>query len=128
MNSVVTVVKYTPKNYDHQKGLTCGEYNVRGILDGFNIPHQTPDSLRLRVRVFGLSFIKDISILLQTHGLSAPVRHASNLTDHLRLKTIKEHIDKDEPVLVAIGNGHLKRNVYSPIARMLIGHFITVYG
>jgi len=44
------------------------------------------------------------------------------------LKVVKEHIDQDEPVLLAIGNGHLKRNVYSPIARMLIGHFITVYG
>ena len=128
MNSVVTIVQHAPKSYDHQKGLTCGEYNVRGIVEGFGIPYQTPDSFRLRVRVFGLSFIKDISMLLQIHGLLAPVRHASYLTDHERLKTIKKHIDKDEPVLVAIGNGHLKRNVYSPLARMLIGHFITVYG
>jgi len=63
--SVAAVVKYAPKSYGHQKGLTCGEYNVRGVLDGFNIPYQPPDSSRLRVRVFGLSFIEDISMLLQ---------------------------------------------------------------
>jgi len=128
MHSVVGVVEYAPKSYAHQKGLTCGDYNVRGILGGFNITYQAPDKQRLRVRIFGLSFIKDISELLQAHGLSAPVRYASKLADNDKLKTVKEHIDKDEPVLLAIGNGHLSRNVYSPIARILIGHFITVYG
>jgi len=127
-HSVVGVVKYAPKSYAHQKGLTCGEYNVRGILDGFSIPYQVPDSQRLRVSIFGLSFINDISTLLQVHGLSAPVRYASKLADNAKLKTVQDHIDKDEPVLLAIGNGHLSRNLYSPIARILIGHFITVYG
>lgn len=127
-NAVIKAVRHAPKSYNHQKGLTCGEYNIRGILEGFNISYQPPAKKPLRVRVFGLSFIEDIGMLLRIHGLSASIRHASNLRDNERLKIIKEHIDKDEPVLVAIGNGHLKRNVYCSIARIFIGHFITVYG
>ena len=124
----VVVVDHAPKEYPHQEGLTCGEYNVKGILDGFQIPYQHPAKLRLRIRIFGYSFIEDISTLLQAHGVSAPVRYAAHLSEEQRIRTVKNHIDKGQPVLLAIGNGHLRRGTYSPIARRLIGHFITVYG
>lgn len=122
------VVRHAPENYPLQKGLTCGEYNVKGILDSFHIPFQAPARLRLRIRIFGYSFIEDISAILQSHGVSAPVQYASNLSDMEKIRIIKDHINKDQPVLLAIGNGHLHQGVYSPIARSLIGHFITVYG
>jgi hypothetical protein len=80
------------------------------------------------MRLFGYSFIRDISDHLEAHGLSAPVRHAHRLPGHERIELIKGHIRRDQPVLVAIGNGHLRRGVYSPLARRLVGHFITVYG
>lgn len=124
-------VKYcdnAPEVYPHQEGLTCGEFNARGVLAGFDIPYQAPEAVRMRVRLFGYSFVEDISQLIQAHGLSAPVMHAHNLTDDQRIEMLKGHIRKDQPVILAIGNGHLRRGVYSPLARIFVGHFITLYG
>ncbi len=122
------IVKHTPKSYKHQDGLTCGEYNIRGILESFNIPYKQLDKPRMRVKIFGFSFISDISAVLQDHGLIAPVRFANKMTKPDQLKTLTGHIDKDEPVLIAIGNGHLSRERFSNLARSFIGHFITIYG
>jgi len=124
----VKIARYAPTSYPHQQGLTCGETNVKGMLDAFRIPYQAPESRRMHERIFGLAFMEDISARLCNHGLKAPIRHASNFSDDERLKTIKSHIDKDEPVLLAIGNGHLNRETFSSSARVFIGHFITVYG
>jgi hypothetical protein len=122
------IVRHAPEHYPRQEGLTCGEANLKGILAGFHIPYKPPESLRLRIRLFGYSFIKDISELLEIHGLSAPVRHANHLADQEKLKVIKRHLDNDQPALLAIGNGYLRRGVYTPLARYFIGHFITIYG
>lgn len=122
------IVRNAPVHYPHQEGLTCGETNIKGILDGYNIPYRPSKSPRLRIRLFGYSFVQDISELLEIHGLYAPVRHANHLPDQEKLAVIKRHIDNDEPVLLAIGNGYLQRGVYTPIARFFIGHFITIYG
>lgn len=129
MNKVkAQIVRYAPEFYQHQEGLTCGEYNLRGILEGFNIPYIPVDKPNLRLKVFGFSFIGDISALLEDHGLYAPVRFANNLTKKEQLNIITSHIDQDEPVLIAIGNGHLSRERFSTLARLFIGHFITIYG
>jgi hypothetical protein len=123
-----TVVKYTPEHYPRQEGFTCGETNLKGILTGFKLTYIPPQSIRFRIRLFGYSFIQDISDLLETHGLSAPVSSANQLTDPEKIAIIKNHIDNDRSVLLAIGNGYLQRGVYTPIARYFIGHFITIYG
>jgi hypothetical protein len=78
--------------------------------------------------MFGYSFIQDIGKLLEAHGVSAPVRYAADLSSEQKLSAIRRHIDEDRPVILAIGNGHLRRGYFSPLARMFIGHFITVYG
>ena len=122
------IVRFAPENYPRQEGLTCGETNIKGLLAGFNVPYSPPPSLRLRIRIFGYSFIQDISELLEAHGLSAPVRKAKRLSDQEKIRVIQKHIDRDQPVLVAIGNGYLRRGEFTPIARHFIGHFITIYG
>ena len=127
-NSVDVAVKHSPKKYAHQEGLTCGEFNIRGILDGFNIPYRPLSKPPFRVKLFGFAFVNDISLFIQKHGLVAPIHYASRFTDQERINIIKKHIDQDEPVIIAIGNGHLSRATYSPIARIFIGHFITIYG
>jgi hypothetical protein len=122
------VVGHAPKQFPRQEGLTCGEANLKAILAGFNIPYKPPEALRLRIRLFGYSFVQDISDLLDIHGLSAPLRHANNYPKQEKLAIIKNHIDSDESVLLAIGNGYLQRGVYTPIARYFIGHYVTIYG
>jgi hypothetical protein len=108
--------------------MTCGETNVRTIVEGFGIPFQSLANPPLRVKFFGFSFVKDIQSLFKLNGLSAPIRHASQMDDHAKLKIIQEHIDRGQPVLLAIGNGHIERGRYSSLARFFIGHFITIYG
>lgn len=122
------IVKFSPARYEQQAGLTCGEYNVRGILEGFQIRYQPFEKSPLRIKMFGFSFVKDISALLQKHGLNAPLRFAKNKSDQDRLKIITSHLDQDEPVLLAIGNGHLARGRYSRLARFFVGHFLTILG
>lgn len=123
-----TFVKRSPGSYPHQEGLTCGEFNAKGVIEGFRVSYRPPATQPLRIRIFGYSFIQDISKLLAAHGVSAPVRFAAHLSSEQKLSTIRRHIDEDRPVIIAIGNGHLRRGYYSPLARMFIGHFITVYG
>ena len=122
------IVKNAPVHYPPQEGLTCGEANIKGILEGFNIPYRPSKSPRLRIGLWGYSFVQDISEALEIHGLYAPISHANHLPDQEKLAVIKGHIDNDEPVLLAIGNGYLQRGVYTPIARYFFGHFITIYG
>lgn len=98
------------------------------IISAFNIPYSPPESVRPRIKLLGYSFIEDISNLLETHGLSAPIKWGDRLTSEEQLEAIKNHLDQDQPVLAAIGNGYLGRDFYSPLARHLIGHYITIYG
>lgn len=99
-----------------------------GILEAFGLDYHKPERLRARIRLWGYSFIQDIADRLEAHGLSAPVRHAQHLTDQEKLARLKNHLDQDQPVLMAIGNGHLSRGRYVPLASIFIGHFITLYG
>jgi hypothetical protein len=128
MDSVARVICHSPTKYARQQGLTCGEYNVRTIVDGFNLSFQRLANPPGRVKLFGFSFIRDIQKLLAVNRLSASIHHASKLDAVGKLRALTDHIDQDEPVLLAIGNGHLSRDRYSPLARLFPGHFITVCG
>jgi hypothetical protein len=124
----VTIVPTLPSSYPRQIGLACGEYNVRALLDAFDIEYEAePEPLR-RVRWFGLSFVTDLRDALVRHGVDSDVRHASELHDESRLALLRGHIDSHEPVILAIGNGHLSRTRDSAFARTLLGHYITIYG
>ena len=122
------VVLYAPQQFPHQQGLTCGEFNLMGILNAFGLEYKQLERLRPRIRLWGYSFIRDIADLLEAHGLSAPVHHANHLGDGEKIELLKGHLDRDQPVLAAIGNGHLSRGRYYPLARLFLGHFITLYG
>jgi hypothetical protein len=124
----VNVVPRLPSDYPHQVGLTCGEYNVRAVLDAFAIEYHPEEHPRLRERVFGLSFVSDLHCALARHGVDADIRRATELHDESRLALLRGHIDSHEPVILAIGNGHLTRDRDSALARALLGHFITIYG
>lgn len=124
----LNVVPHVPSDYPQQVGLICGEYNVRALLESFGIEYRVQDRPRLRVRLFGLAFVEDLELALERHGVDAEIHHASELHDESRLALLRGHIDSHEPVILAIGNGHLSRDRDSALARAVLGHFITVYG
>ena len=122
------IVKFHPSEYETQRGLTCGETNAKAIIQGFGKNYEPLENIPLRVKIFGYSFVNDILKLIEENGLYSSIRYASGTIDHERLEIIKQHIDHDEPVLTAIGNGHVRRGEFNPLLRYLVGHFITVYG
>ena len=124
----INVVPARPNAYPRQAGLTCGEFNARALIDAYGIEYTPDPSPRLRVRIFGMSFLSDLAATLVRHGLEAEVRSAAGLHEDSQLALLRGHIDSHEPVILAIGNGHLTRSRDSAIARSLLGHFITVYG
>lgn len=124
----LNLVPHLPSEYPHQVGLTCGEYNVRALLDAFGIHYRPPKRPRLRIRLLGLSFVSDIRAVFIRHGVDAEIRSAAELHDDSRLALLRGHVDSHEPVILAIGNGHLSRVRDSAIVRSIAGHFITIYG
>jgi hypothetical protein len=122
------IVKFHPSKYKTQKGLTCGEINTKTIIQGFGRNYKPLKSMPLRVKIFGFSFVQDILNLIKENGLYSTIQYATGIDDNERIEIIKKHIDHDEPVLLAIGNGHIRRGENNPILRFLVGHFITVYG
>jgi hypothetical protein len=124
----VTIIPSLPRAYPRQIGLTCGEYNARSVVESFGIGFEAEPKPRLRVRMFGLAFMSDLCAALKRHGLDANVRSASELHDESRLALLRGYIDSHEPVILAIGNGHLSRGRDSALARAFVGHFITIYG
>lgn len=117
-----------PRSYPGQVGLTCGEANARSVIDSFGVAYQTPSRTRIWVKLFGHSLLTDLRLLMEAHGLAAPVRHAGRLNRDLKVRVPKSHVDAGNPVVVAIGNGHLRRGRYVWWARLLLGHYLTVYG
>jgi hypothetical protein len=124
----VNVVPLLPSAYPRQVGFTCGEYTVRTVLDAFDVEYRPPEHPRIRERLFGLSFTTDLRDALVRHGIDADIRHATELHDESRLALLRGHVDSHEPVILAIGNGHLTRDRDSALVRTMVGHFITIYG
>lgn len=122
------VVTCVPSKYEPQQGMTCGETNVKTIVEGFGKKYQPMSNPPIRVHFYGFSFVKDIQCLVEQNGLTTHIQHASRCDDQKKIEIIQNHINQNEPVLIAIGNGHLKRNKFSKLAQLLLGHFITIYG
>lgn len=124
----VEVVPRLPSSYPRRHALTCGESNVRAVLDAFGvdfIPNPDPPP---RERLFGLSHPRDIAAALRRHGLDTAVRSAGDLHDDSRLALLRGHVDSHEPVIIAIANGYLSRHRDSRLAPASGGHFVTIYG
>lgn len=114
--------------FPRQRGLTCGEVNARSVIDALSASPRGPIRPRWTVRLFGYSLIRDIRDLLRTHGLEPRVNGAGGLSDEEKLEVLTRAIDAGSPVIVAIGNGHLRRGVDRTWARRLFGHYLTVFG
>lgn len=121
------VVAGLPKSYPHQVGLTCGETNAKSVIASFGVPYR-PFRSSIWVRLFGYSLLNDLRQLLQAHCLSATIGQAGELDDASKIDALRRHIDHGSPVILSIANGYRRRGHYLPWARLLVGHYATVYG
>ncbi|MEA2001872.1 MAG: BtrH N-terminal domain-containing protein [Actinomycetota bacterium] len=122
------VVLSLPLSYPKQEGLSCGETNARSVVESFGHVYQRPTRVGLLVRLFGYSLLKSLEKLFESHGVSAPIRSAAGLDDAEKLDLLRSHLETGYPVVIAIGNGHLRRGEYFPAARLILGHYLTIYG
>lgn len=116
-----------PKSYPRQVGLTCGETNAKSVVASFGLPYR-PFRSSIWVRLVGYSLLNDLRQLLEAHGLSATIHQAGELDDASKIEVLRRHVDHGSPTILSIGNGHLRRGHYLPWARLLVGHYITIYG
>jgi len=117
-----------PQAYPRQEGLSCGETNARSVIESFGLSFERPTRPGWKVRLFGYSLLRDLRSLMESHGLSAPIRSAASVNAPARLDVLRSHLRKGYPIVIAIGNGHLRRGRYVPAARVLLGHYLTLYG
>jgi hypothetical protein len=111
-----------------QRGMTCGEANVKSVVDSLGVSLVADVRRPWTVRLFGYSLLRDIRRLLEAHGLKPAVRSAGSLSDGEKLRVLYDALDAGSPVILAIGNGHLQRGVDRAWARRLFGHYLTLYG
>lgn len=126
--STAQVVESLPSAYPRQEGLTCGEANAVVAIESFGISYQAPSNPGPMVRLFGYSLLGDLNSLLEAHGLTAPVRSAARMDDDERIELLRSHLREGLPVILAIGNGHLARGRYIAALRLVVGHYLTLYG
>lgn len=122
------VVPSLPSSYPRQEGLSCGEMNARSVIESLGRSFESPTKPGLMIRLFGYSLISSLQDLFESHGIDAPAHSAFHLDDEGRLDALRSHVRSGHPVMVAIGNGHLRRGAYTPVARWLLGHYLTIYG
>lgn len=107
--------------------MTCGETNAKSVVASFGLPYR-PFRSSIWVRLVGYSLLNDLRQLLEAHGLSATIHQAGELDDASKIEVLRRHVDHGSPTILSIGNGHLRRGHYLPWARLLVGHYITIYG
>lgn len=117
-----------PGSYPKQAGLSCGETNARSVVQSFGYVYHRPSRPGLLVRLFGYSLLRSLQTLLESHGVSASIRSAAGLADSEKLDLLRSHLETGYPIVIAIGNGHLRRGEYFAAARFVLGHYLTLYG
>lgn len=117
-----------PSSYPKQKGMSCGETNARSVIESFGLSYQRPPSPGLSVRLFGYSLLGSLQTLFESHHVRAPIRSAAGNDETKKLDLLRSHLETGYPVVIAIGNGHLRRGEYYPAARLILGHYLTLYG
>jgi hypothetical protein len=121
-------VPFLPMSYPRQAGFTCGEANARSVIEAVGVEYERDPRPPFTVRLFGYSLLGDLESLLKAHGLDAPVKSARELNASDRLDVLRSHLRAGEPVIIAIGNGHVARGRYTPGLRLVVGHYLTIYG
>jgi hypothetical protein len=102
--------------------------NARSVVESLGFSFRPLANPGLMISLFGYSLIGSLQELFESHGIDATARSAFHLDDEGRLDALRSQVRSGHPVVVAIGNGHLRRGAYTPVARWLLGHYLTIYG
>lgn len=121
--------KLNSLNYLNSVRLNCGGFQLKAILSAFGKDNK-PDLksyLSIGTRITGFT-LKQLQKAIISHDLVTSVKYVTGLSDNEKIKILKECIDKNQPVILAIGYGYRKNQAYSNFKRMFFGHWISIWG
>ena len=120
-----------PKEYLEQGFTQCGAYSVKAILSAYgrdDKKHPRDYNPTVLGKYASLVGVYTWPRVLESYGLYAESGNTKNLSDSQRLEFLRETINKDNAIMIRIGNGFLKNGKYNPLVSYFIGHWITLWG
>lgn len=118
-----------PRAYLTQQRRECGVYVLKTLLDLYGkAPGCSPrDLLSPTARLlFGYTSPHRILKVLRRYGLEASFKRAG--FRHRRLAVLRAHLEKQEPVILIVGNPYSRRRRYRHFKRWLAMHWILLLG
>jgi len=127
------ILSIKPEEYLKQGVSHCGVYSLKAILSAFGKDNKTiPQDYHLdwlRRKSLSFTFGKHYyDKIFESNGVRAETTTAKNVSDSEKLNFLKEHIAKNIPIMIRIGNGYTFSNRYSPFWGRIILHWITLWG
>lgn len=126
-----TILTHHPKQYSEQGFTQCGAFSVKAILSTYGKDDKrhprdyNPTVLGKYTSLVGTYTWPKV---LESYELHVDIGNTKNLSDEQRVEILKEAINKDNAIMIRIGNGYLKSRKYFPLAAYFIGHWITLWG
>lgn len=109
----------------------CGAYSVKGILSAYGLDkkgHPKEYHPGWFGRLTGITLGRNYYVrILKSHGLSANIDSAVQLTNQEKIELLKSFLSQNTPVMIRIGNGYLT-DEYHPFLGKVVGHWITLWG
>ena len=134
MNTLNTniVLSVRPKEYLVQGPSHCGAYCVKAILSAYgkddkNHPkeYHTNFFCRLTGSTLSKSYYPNI---LKRYGIHAESKTAKDLSNRNKIDLLKNLLCQNTPVMIRIGNGYFRSNIYNPLLGKIVTHWITLWG
>jgi len=129
---MIKILPRAPKEYLEQGYTQCGAYTVKAVLSAYgkdDKQHPREYQPNLFSKYTGVN--QGVYLwpkVLQSYGIPAEEKYATNLSDEERLALLKNLLNKDHPVMLRIGNGYGKSGKYHPWIANFIGHWISLWG
>ena len=119
-----------PKEYLEQGIRYCGGYTIKAILSAYGMddgkhPKKYLPSIN---KSLGFTTPKTIQRVLKKYKIKSQIKIAHDIPYNEKLKLIKREIDKNNFIILLIGNGYSKNGEYSWLKQKLIAHWITIWG
>lgn len=128
---MIKILTHAPKEYLEQVFTQCGAFSVKAILSAYgkdDKKHPRDYNPTVLGKYASLVGVYTWPRVLESYGLHAERGNTKDLSDEQRLEFLKETINKDNAIMIRIGNGYLKNGKYSSLAAYFIGHWITLWG
>ncbi len=129
---MIKILTRAPKEYLEQGLIHCGAFSVKAILSAYN------KDVKNDPRDYYTNFIAKYTAImtgpnmwlkvLRSYRVSAEVENVKKLSDENKIEVLKKLLNKNNPVILRVGNGYSKSGRYHSFFAHFAGHWITLWG